>query len=317
MTSTVSEQEASPLPGLQEIRVPGQRTLPSGAVFPLAASPSASHDGSTARQTISAWANLGRQWSSSGKLQEVLDKHGAIILRDLPVESAQDFSEFLHSFGWTAHEDVGNPVKRNVLAKNVAKANEGPPDLYIAAHSEFGISSIFPSHICFWGSAVAEEGGETPVSSGAVLLQRLQKETPEFVKDLLNKGVTYTIYHPPSQLTGDANGNGVRAAWGSKIQPGDDEETTKSKIEGEIRRISPETTWKWQEDGGLFTMQRTPAFRKHPNTGAEGVFGNISSYYVGSKIMGTLEPPYLTSTGFYKPPPMVRDPLALMLENDK
>ncbi|KIK61194.1 hypothetical protein GYMLUDRAFT_225410 [Collybiopsis luxurians FD-317 M1] len=312
-----SPEVATILTGLQEIQVTDQQTLPSGAAFPFVASPSISESNSEGPQTISDWVKLGREWSSSGSLQQALDKHGAIVLRDLPVESAKDFSDFLHSFGWTPHEDVGNPVKRKVLAKNVAKANEGPPDLYIAAHSEFGISSIFPSHICFWGSVVPEEGGETPISSGAVLLQRLQEEAPEFVKNLLEKvlfGVTYTIYHPPTQLSGNANGNGVRAAWGSKIEPGDDDETAKRKIEQEIQRISPETTWDWQADGGLFTKQRVPAFRKHPNTGAEVVFGNISSYYVGSRMLGTLEPPYLTPTGFYKPPPMYGDDTPIPLE---
>ena len=72
------------------------------------------------------------------------------------------------------------------------------------------------------------------------------------------QGVTYTIWHPASQLSNDANGNGVLAAWGEKIKEGDDEATIKRKVEEEIHRISPETTWRWQPDGGLYTFQRLP-----------------------------------------------------------
>lgn len=121
-------------------------------------------------------------------------------------------------------------------------------------------------------------GGETPLNSGAWLLDRLIAEAPEFVKELQEKvasfvfvgecstqkmiiriqGVTYTIYHPPLAISGDVGGNGVRNAWGSQIQPDDDEATIKAKIEAQVKRISPETTWEWQSDGGLFTMQRVP-----------------------------------------------------------
>lgn len=75
------------------------------------------------------------------------------------------------------------------------------------------------------------------------------------------QGIRYTIYHPPTKLSLDANGNGVVAAWGSQVVPGDDDETIKAKVEAEIQRISPETSWEWQPDGGLFTFQRVPGTR--------------------------------------------------------
>ncbi|KIY67335.1 Clavaminate synthase-like protein [Cylindrobasidium torrendii FP15055 ss-10] len=289
------------LAGLREIRVNGQQTLPSGHIFPFAAT------GLSTAVGFSQYLELSSGWAKTGALQRTLDKHGAILLRGLPVTSPEEFSQLLHTFGWTPHLDVGNPVKRKGVAPAVAKANEGPPSLYIAAHSEFGISNIFPSHICFWGSVVADKGGETPLNSSSWLYERLSAEIPEFVKDLQEKGVTYTIFHPAEALSGDANGNGVLNAWGAQIVLSDTPDAKKAKIEAEIQRISPETTWEWKEDGSLFTFQRVPAFRKHPTTGSVGVFGNISSYYWGSVKMGTVEPPHLTSTGFYKPPPRYGD----------
>ncbi|KAJ6455817.1 hypothetical protein C8R45DRAFT_845497 [Mycena sanguinolenta] len=296
------------LEGLREIRVKGQKTLPSGAVFPFAAT------GLSDSTTFAEHLALGTRWAETGALQKTLNAHGAILLRGLPVTSPDEFSQLLHTFGWTPHEDVGNPVKRKVFAPAVAKANEGPPSLYIAAHSEFGISNIFPSNICFWGSVVADEGGETPVSSSSWLLQRLIEEVPQFVKDLQEKGVTYTIFHPADALSGDANGNGVLNAWGRTVVPSDSPEERKAKIEAEIQRISPETTWKWNDDGSLFTLQRVPAFRKHPSTGLHGVFGNISSYYRGAIGRGTVAPPHLDPTGFWKPPPRYGDDSLIPVE---
>ncbi|GAA6009161.1 hypothetical protein JCM10207_004289 [Rhodosporidiobolus poonsookiae] len=222
-----------------------------------------------ASRTAEHWVKMVKENWAKEEVDRVLAQHGAILLRDLPIR--------------------------------------GPPSLYIAAHTEFGISTIFPSRICFWAMKAPEEGGETPINSGALLAQRLKEEAPDFVEELAKKGVRYTIYHPPSKLSNDANGNGVLAAWGSKILPEDDETTVKAKVEAEIQRISPTTTWEWQPDGGLFTFQRTPAFRNHPILNVPVIFGNISSYYGGAINRGTLEPPYLDATGFYKPPPLYGD----------
>ncbi|GAA5966652.1 hypothetical protein JCM3765_007261 [Sporobolomyces pararoseus] len=260
-------------------------------------------------RSMEDWVKVVREEWKRDEVDQVLARHGALLLRGLPIKTADDFSRFLHAFGWTAHEDVGNPVNRVVHAPNVANANEGPPSLYIAAHTEFGISSLFPSRICFWGKTAPEEGGETPLNSGAWVAERLKEEAPEFVEELLEKGIRYTIYHPPSKLSGDANGNGVIAAWGKSVKPEDDDLTIKAKVEAEIQRISPTTTWEWQQDGGLFTFQRTPAFRFHPILNKPVLFGNISSYYLGSVGRGIkcLDPPYLDDNGFYKPPPLFAD----------
>ncbi|WWD18879.1 hypothetical protein CI109_103334 [Kwoniella shandongensis] len=298
-----------PGPYLVEIRAQGQVALPTGFVSPLILAPSSS------ARTPAEWNDVIESWDRE-EVRRALWSHGGILLRGLPIETAQHFSELLHAFKWTPHVEVGNPVKRTVHAPNVANANEGPPELYIPAHNEFGISSIFPSNICFWARIAPEkgQGGETPISSSQWVLQRLKEEAPEFVQTLADKGVTYTIYHPPTQLSGDANGNGVLAAWGSKVVPGDDAATTKAKVEEEIQRISPETTWRWESDGGLFTFQRQPAFRIHPLSGEPILFGNITSYFGGAKNRGTLEPPYLDATGFYKPPPLYGDDSAIPLE---
>ncbi|GAA5824560.1 hypothetical protein JCM11251_000476 [Rhodosporidiobolus azoricus] len=301
MPIAITETREPKLAGLVEHRVEGQVELPTGFSMPLAAT------SDEPERTVDEWVKLVKEQWSRDEVNRVLAEHGAILLRGLPIENADDFSRFLHAFGWKAHVDLGNPVNRVVHAPNVANANEGPPSLYIAAHSEFGISTHFPSRICFWALAAPEEGGQTPINSGAWLAKRLKEEAPEFVTELLQKDVRYTIYHPPSKLSNDANGNGVLAAWGSTVEPDDDPATIKAKVEAEIQRVSPTTTWEWQPDGGLFTFQRTPAFRHHPILDVPVVFNNLASYYGGAVNRGTLEPPYLDATGFYKPPPLYGD----------
>ena len=87
--------ELTPLPGLKELRIEGQKTLPTGAVSPFAGT----DDQTTPDRTLADWVSLAKDWSASGALQSVLDRHGAILLRGLPISSPDAFSQLLHAFG--------------------------------------------------------------------------------------------------------------------------------------------------------------------------------------------------------------------------
>lgn len=67
-----------------------------------------------------------QELAASGKLLELVNQHGgAVLLRGVPIQTPQDYSEVAHAFGFRAHEEVGRPPMRTVLAKNVKTANEG------------------------------------------------------------------------------------------------------------------------------------------------------------------------------------------------
>lgn len=110
----------------KEFRFDGQQSttalgLDSDAAFPLGLQAEAG-SGSTLSDHVDAL----RELSASGKLRDLVNRHGgAVLIRGLPIESAQDYSELAHALGFQAHEEVGRPPKRTVLAKNIKTANEG------------------------------------------------------------------------------------------------------------------------------------------------------------------------------------------------
>lgn len=64
--------------------------------------------------------------SKSGVLFDLVQQHGgALLIRGLPIHTAADYSAVAHAFGLAAHEEIGRPPNRTVLAKNVKTANEG------------------------------------------------------------------------------------------------------------------------------------------------------------------------------------------------
>lgn len=95
--------------------------LDNSALFPLALKPADTWK-PTLEESIQSIKNL----PESGELFEILRKHGgALLIRGLPIKTPHDFSDVAHAFGFPAHEEVGRPPLRTVLAKNVKTANEG------------------------------------------------------------------------------------------------------------------------------------------------------------------------------------------------
>lgn len=117
---------------------------PEDTAFPLSlASPEPNAD-------ISELVAEVEELSSSGNLEKLLNTHGAIYFQGLGLKNADEFSRFAHAFGWSPHEDIGNPVRRVVHAKNVASANEGPNTQPVYPHNEFGLSPHYPAYVFFY-----------------------------------------------------------------------------------------------------------------------------------------------------------------------
>lgn len=92
-----------------------------GAEFPLALRPANGWNPSL-QDSVEAISQL----SSSGELKSLIQEHGgALLIRGLPIKTPEDYSIITHAFGFVAHEEVGRPPVRTVLAKNVKTANEG------------------------------------------------------------------------------------------------------------------------------------------------------------------------------------------------
>lgn len=133
------------------ITLPGTDPV-NGATFPLSLAPSSPE--LPRRHLLDHVGHLSR----SGEIGKLLGKHGAIYFQGLGLKTAQDFSDFAHAFGWDAHEDIGNPVRRTIHAKNVATANEGPNTQPVYPHNEFGLSPHYPAYVLFFCLSAPESG---------------------------------------------------------------------------------------------------------------------------------------------------------------
>lgn len=95
--------------------------LPNAFSFPLALKPAGDWE-----PTLQESVDAVRQLATSGELKRLSQEHGgALLIRGLPIKTPEDYSDIAHAFGFVAHEEVGRPPIRTVLAKNVKTANEG------------------------------------------------------------------------------------------------------------------------------------------------------------------------------------------------
>ncbi|OAK97015.1 Clavaminate synthase-like protein [Phaeosphaeriaceae sp. SRC1lsM3a] len=257
------------------------------------------------KPNVSEAVNYLESLTTSGQLLRLVQQHGgALLIRGLPITDAESYSQIAHAFGFSAHEEVGRPPVRTVLAKNVKTANEGPPELPIWPHNEYGWSTHNPAWLTFSCLDVPERGGATPIISSIGLAHRLREQAPDFFDLLLQKGVRYLYRYGREQVT-STTGASVFAAYGQEVQDGDDEETIRAKIEKEVRRHSE--LFEWHDDGSLSVTHIVPIIRKHVPTGLTTWFGNLTSAYGRSRHHGATQPPFRGDDGSYHPLPTYGD----------
>jgi hypothetical protein len=78
--------------------------------------------------------------AQSGEITELLNRHGAVLIRGVGHASAETFSKLVNAIeesrGSRPYEQIGLAGKRTVLGKNVWTANEGSPTTRFYQHNE-------------------------------------------------------------------------------------------------------------------------------------------------------------------------------------
>ncbi|KAL2837097.1 hypothetical protein BJX68DRAFT_259710 [Aspergillus pseudodeflectus] len=243
--------------------------------------------------------------ATTGNLRTLAKHHaGALLIRGLPIKTPHDYSAVAHALGLQPHTEVGRPPLRTVLAPNVKTANEGPPELPIWPHNEYGWSTINPAWLTFCALRVPGQGGATPITSGIYIAHRIGEVKPRFLEELRRLGAKYTYRYTAEVLVSNT-GNSIRGAYGEHVTDEDDEETFRRKVEAEVRRHSEQ--FQWHEDGSLSVTHVVPAIRIHNPTGLAVFFGNITSAWGRSRHHGATRPPFRGDDGSYHPPPQFGD----------
>ncbi|KAL2212050.1 taud/tfda taurine catabolism dioxygenase [Sarocladium strictum] len=229
---------------------------------------------------------------------QLVTNSGAILFRGLPVTTAEDFSKVAKAFKYPQpHQEVGLSGKRSTLGDNVKTANEEPPHVKFYFHNEYGRSAHFPGILFFNSQKVPDEGGQTPLLSTIELYDRVKEELPEFLANLIEKGIAGRQYYPAKDdPEAKTIGWNWRDSYGFDIQDTDDLETQRRKVEHTLKtRLSAEA--EWQPNGALHVLQKLPAVRRIGTTGQPVLFNGLGGVYGRQRDREALDPPHRGNDG--------------------
>ncbi|XP_068702130.1 dapdiamide synthesis protein DdaC-like [Montipora foliosa] len=195
-------------------------------------------------------------------VEENLTDNPAILFRNLPAQTAQDFSTIAKALPWQRLEFKGGPNYRNKVDKDAGTytANDDPSQISIAPHNELSYTDAYPSKIFFFCVQEPGEGcgGETPLVRNSELLAKLD---PDVVRKFDEKQVRYVRYLPDKS-------NGEYLNWQHVYQT-----DNREAVEAQAKKQGSNITW--NPSGDLYVWQNRPASINHPITGQKTWFNQV------------------------------------------
>jgi alpha-ketoglutarate-dependent taurine dioxygenase len=182
-------------------------------------------------------------------------RHGAVLLRRCPVESADQFEAVCRVVTPDLIDYRGGGAFRQAIGNRIYNSTEYPADQPIPLHCESSYFAALPGFIWFFCDQPPSQQGETPIGDMARVLQRLD---PALVERFDRKGLRY-IYNLH-------DGNGFGRGWADAFQ------TTDPAVV-ETWLIDRDISFRWEAGSSLRVEMEAPALRVHPESGVT-VWGN-------------------------------------------
>ena len=194
------------------------------------------------------------------KIKEKLTLHGAVILRDFDLRTAEDFDRFVKKFGTTLpYKERSSP--RSKVAGNVYTSTEYPPDQEIFFHNENSYANSFPQKIYFCCMIKPASGGSTPLSDVRRVLDLIPRE---IVEKFERKGILYVRNFR----------NDLGLPWQEVFQTNDSAEVER------VCRIGGYRTF-WNGEN-LRTTRVGQAVAEHPQTGESVWFNHAAFFHIST-----------------------------------
>ena len=217
-----------------------------------------------------------QDWLEENKIfiELKLEEHGAIIFKDLPVKTAEDFDQFVSSFNYdtfTYEESLSNAVRINKTDK-VFTANEAPREVEIFLHHEMAQTPTYPKNIFFFCKSASETGGETPLCRSDQLYEALLKADKALVESFEKFGVIYNSI----MSSGDELISGQGRSWQKTLGV-----SSKNDAEEKLSKLG--YSWNWIEDDNLSVTTKTLQATKELGNGQKSFFNQVIAASLGWK----------------------------------
>lgn len=206
-----------------------------------------------------------RSWAAASRpaIDELLERHKAILLRGFGVDTIAKFRELLDACSTDLLEYRERSTPRSHVAGRVYSSTEYPKSQRIPMHNENSYSLVWPRRIIFCCLRPAASGGATPIADSRIVYRELDEQVRQA---FIEKGVTYVRNF----------GQGVDLSWQDAFQTNE-----RAAVEEYCRGAA--ITCEWFDDGeGLHTRQTRPAALMVTSTGENVWFNQAHLFHVSS-----------------------------------
>lgn len=192
--------------------------------LPLVISPKCS---SCSLNSFKLWAKKHHK-----KLKTQLAKNGALLLRDFPVESAEDFASVIKEVvGRDLIDYLGGEGSRKRIISGVYTSTEAPPQFHIPLHHELSCTNHAPDYICFYCEIAPQSGsGQTILGLTESITNKIMEEHPRVWNLFEGKILKYISRHPP-EGSFFAKVNKTHKTWQDSFATNDKEEAERICLE--------------------------------------------------------------------------------------
>lgn len=204
-----------------------------------------------------AWARGHREM-----IEQRVHRHGAVLFRGFPIQSAEAFHAFVEAVVGELMEYRERSSPRHEEGNRVYTSTDHPADQRIFLHNEHSYARRFPLKLFFCCMQPSEEGGQTPIADTRRVLERV----PAGVRaKFAEHGWMYVRNF----------GDGFGLSWQTVFQTSDPAE-----VEAYCALNGIECEWK--PGNRLRTRQVRPATAVHPRTGERSWFNHATFFHVST-----------------------------------
>lgn len=209
--------------------------------------------------------------------KDKLSKHGGILFRGFPLETAVHFAGAIRHLGTGEFGDyIGGDSPRNKIYEGVFTSTEAPPSHKIPLHNELSFVKDYPKNIYFFCEIPPQTKGETILADARKVYQTID---PAVKQRFAQKGLRYvSCYHYHSKIINWLTKNSHRS-WTQVFE-------TNSKAEVEKKCMAHEFECEWSKNDWLKVSQVRPAVMNHPVTGDQVWFNQAHLYDFNPKHLG-------------------------------
>jgi len=199
------------------------------------------------------------------RIRMLLTLHGAILFRDFPLRTPEQFRAAFASIVGTPSAYIERSSARQGVLEGVYTSTEYPADREILLHTEQSYNNQFPRYIAFFCQQPARVGGETPLAD----TRRVLAHIPEELRERLHRsGYRYVRNY----------GGRLRMTWQHAFGTEDAD-----SLEAYCRESDVDVEWLGPRGGqSLRTTQTRRVIARHPISNELCWFNHLAFFHISS-----------------------------------